>query len=87
MAVAKAHSRALNPMNDSIDDCVTRFPWTLTAHIYRTQYTNVNNCVRGMVFVSISQNDNVAYGLPHRMLTIRTTGCYRRQFEKQTGRK
>ena len=62
--------RALNRMNDFIDDCVTKGSVDIDGtDIYRTQYTNVNNLRKsvGMVFQKPnpfpkSIYDNVAYG-------------------------
>ena len=62
--------RALNRMNDFIDDCVTKGSVDIDdTDIYRTQYTNVNNLRKsvGMVFQKPnpfpkSIYDNVAYG-------------------------
>ena len=68
--------RALNRMNDFIDDCVTKGSVDIDGtDIYRTQYTNVNNLRKsgGMVFQKPnpfpkSIYDNVAYGPRlHRM--------------------
>ena len=68
--------RALNRMNDFIDDCVTKGSVGIDGtDIYRTQYTNVNNLRKsvGMVFQKPnpfpkSIYDNVAYGPQlHRM--------------------
>lgn len=62
--------RALNRMNDFIDDCVTKGSVDIDGtDIYRTQYTNVNNLRKsvGMVFQKPnpfpkSIFENVAYG-------------------------
>lgn len=62
--------RALNRMNDFIDDCVTKGSVDIDGtDIYRTQYTNVNNLRKsvGMVFQKPnpfpkSIYENVAYG-------------------------
>jgi len=68
--------RALNRMNDFIDDCRTKGSVDIDGtDIYRTQYTNVNNLRKsvGMVFQKPnpfpkSIYDNVAYGPRlHRM--------------------
>ena len=68
--------RALNRMNDFIDDCVTKGSVDIDGtDIYRTQYTNVNNLRKsvGMVFQKPnpfpkSIYENVAYGPRlHRM--------------------
>ncbi|MBO03040.1 MAG: phosphate ABC transporter ATP-binding protein [Candidatus Marinimicrobia bacterium] len=68
--------RALNRMNDFIDDCVTKGSVGIDGtDIYRTQYTNVNNLRKsvGMVFQKPnpfpkSIYENVAYGPQlHRM--------------------
>lgn len=68
--------RALNRMNDFIDDCKTKGSVDIDGtDIYRTQYTNVNNLRKsvGMVFQKPnpfpkSIYDNVAYGPQlHRM--------------------
>ena len=72
--------RALNRMNDFIDDCVTKGSVDIDGtDIYRTQYTNVNNLRKsvGMVFQKPnpfpkSIYDNVAYGPRlHRMFDTR----------------
>jgi len=72
--------RALNRMNDFIDDCVTKGSVDIDGtDIYRTQYTNVNNLRKsvGMVFQKPnpfpkSIYDNVAYGPRlHRMFNTR----------------
>ena len=72
--------RALNRMNDFIDDCVTKGSVDIDGtDIYRTQYTNVNNLRKsvGMVFQKPnpfpkSIYDNVAYGPRlHRMFDPR----------------
>ena len=63
--------RALNRMNDFIDDCVTKGSVDIDGtDIYRTQYTNVNNLRKsvGMVFQKPnpfpkSIYENIAYGL------------------------
>ena len=62
--------RALNRMNDFIDDCVTKGSVDIDGtDIYRTQYTNVNNLRKsvGMVFQKPnpfpkSIYENIAYG-------------------------
>ena len=68
--------RALNRMNDFIDDCVTKGSVDIDGtDIYRTQYTNVNNLRKsvGMVFQKPnpfpkSIYENIAYGPRlHRM--------------------
>ena len=72
--------RALNRMNDFIDDCVTKGSVDIDGtDIYRTQYRNVNNLRKsvGMVFQKPnpfpkSIYDNVAYGPRlHRMFDTR----------------
>ena len=62
--------RALNRMNDFIDDCITKGSVDIDGtDIYRTQYTNVNNLRKsvGMVFQKPnpfpkSIYENIAYG-------------------------
>ena len=68
--------RALNRMNDFIDDCRTKGSVGIDGtDIYRTQYTNVNNLRKGVGMVFQKPNpfpksiyENIAYGPKlHRM--------------------